>query len=181
MDVREILIQLRAGASNRQISRDMGIARQTAQRYRHWAETHGLLAGAMPDLETLRSLLVKTLPEKSPPQNTSSVENYRSVVEPLVKAEVETTAIWERLKERGPNLGNAAPTPLTCRQKSCPVYCSIGKPACKKPALSAPERSRSSKIFSPSRSWNACLPLDGCYACAIALATSGWKPPASAP
>ncbi len=30
MDVREILIQLRAGASNRQISRDMGIARQAS-------------------------------------------------------------------------------------------------------------------------------------------------------
>lgn len=101
MDVREMLIQLRAGASNRQISRDMGIARQTAKRYRQWAETNRLLAGEMPDLETLRSLLVETLPEKSAPQNTSSVETYRAVVEPLVEAEVETAAIWERLKERG--------------------------------------------------------------------------------
>lgn len=101
MEIREILIQLRAGASNRQVSRDMGIARQTAKRYRQWAETHGLLDGDMPDLETLRSLLDETLPEKSPPQNTSSVENYRAIVEPMVKAKVETSAIWQRLKERG--------------------------------------------------------------------------------
>jgi len=74
MDVREILIQLRAHASDRQISRDMGIARQTVKRYRQWAETHGLLEGDMPDLEALRSLLDETLPEKNPPQNISSVE-----------------------------------------------------------------------------------------------------------
>ena len=101
MDVREILNQLRAGASNRQISRDMGIARQTVKRYRQWAEVHDLLAGEMPDLETLRSLLAETLPEKSAPQNISSVESYRAIVEQMVKAEVETAAIWERLKERG--------------------------------------------------------------------------------
>jgi len=101
MDVREILIQLRAHASDRQISRDMGIARQTVKRYRQWAETHGLLEGDMPDLEALRSLLDETLPEKNPPQNISSVENYRDMVEKMVKAEVETSAIWERLKERG--------------------------------------------------------------------------------
>lgn len=101
MDVREILNQLRAGASDRRISRDMGIARQTAKRYRQWAEAYGLLAGEMPDLETLRRELAETLPEKSAPQNISSVESYREMVEKMVQAEVETAAIWERLKERG--------------------------------------------------------------------------------
>ncbi len=101
MDVREILNQLRAGASERQISRDMGIARQTVKHYRGWAAAHGLLAGAMPDLETLRVLLAETMPEKNPPQNISSVESYREMVEQMVRAEVETAAIWERLKERG--------------------------------------------------------------------------------
>ncbi len=101
MDVREILNQLRAGASERQISRDMGIARQTVKHYRGWAAAQGLLAGAMPDLETLRVLLAETMPEKNPPQNISSVESYREMVEQMVRAEVETAAIWERLKERG--------------------------------------------------------------------------------
>ena len=100
MDVREILNQLRAGASDRRISRDMGIARQTVKRYRAWAEAHGLLAGAMPDLETLRVLLAETLPEKSAPQNISSVENYREMVEKMVKAEVETAAILRQAQHK---------------------------------------------------------------------------------
>ena len=44
MDIREILNQLRSGTSDRQISQDMGIARQTVKRYREWAKASGLLA-----------------------------------------------------------------------------------------------------------------------------------------
>lgn len=101
MDVREIVNQIRSGASDREISREMGIARQTVKRYREWAEGNGLLNGAMPGVEKLQELLEQTLPEQKAPQNTSTVEGYRSVVEELVKAEVEAAAIYQRLKEQG--------------------------------------------------------------------------------
>lgn len=60
-----------------------------------------LLEGELPTLGELQALLDRTLPEPVPPQNTSSVEPYRRIVEKLVKADVEIAVIRERLKERG--------------------------------------------------------------------------------
>ena len=85
MDIREILAHIRAGSSNRQIARDLQIDRRTARRYRAWAEEQGLLMGELPELERLQELLEKTLPEKQPPQNISTVEPYRKIVEKMVK------------------------------------------------------------------------------------------------
>lgn len=101
MDIREIVNQQRSGASDRQIAHDMGIDRRTVKRYREWAQENGLLSGEMPALEVLQELAEKTLKTAAPPQNTSTVEPYREVVEKLVNEEVETAAIHERLKERG--------------------------------------------------------------------------------
>lgn len=101
MDVREIVNQLRFGASDRQISQDMEIARQTVKRYRQWAETAGLLEGKLPGVETLQAMLMQAMPNKGAPQNTSSVEPYRAMVKEMVDAEVEAAAIYQRLKERG--------------------------------------------------------------------------------
>ena len=101
MDIREILAHLRSGSSNRQISRDMGIDRRTVRRYRKWAQAQGLLVGELPSIEKLQALREKTLPDKQPPQNVSSVAPYREIVEKLVKEKVEAKAIHERLKERG--------------------------------------------------------------------------------
>jgi len=101
MDIREILAHIRAGSSNRQIARDLQIDRRTARRYRAWAEEQGLLMGELPELERLQELLEKTLPEKQPPQNISTVEPYRKIVEKMVKEKVEAQAIYQRLDERG--------------------------------------------------------------------------------
>lgn len=101
MDIREILVRLRADASNHQIKRDLGIDRRTVKRYRAWAEERGLLTGELPPVEKLQALLEATLPDKPPPQNVSSVVSYRAVVEKLLKEKVEVAAIYERLKERG--------------------------------------------------------------------------------
>ena len=103
MDVREILVRLRAGGSDRQIGREVGIDRRTVKRYRNWAAGQGLLSGALPPVEKLQALLAETLPEKQPPQTVSSVESYRAVVEKLVQEKVEVAAIYERLKERDYN------------------------------------------------------------------------------
>jgi transposase len=101
MNIRELLGQIRAGASDRQISRDMKLARQTVKRYRAWAQANGLLERALPPVEELQALLEKSLPITPTPQNTSSVEPYREVVKRLVEQEVETAAIYQRIQERG--------------------------------------------------------------------------------
>ena len=101
MDIRAILMQLRAGVSQRQIERELKINRRTVKKYRDWAEQQGLLAGELPRLDVLQALLAKTMSEAQPPQNVSMVEDYRAVVEKLVNEKVETMAIYQRLQEKG--------------------------------------------------------------------------------
>jgi len=101
MDIRELLLHLRAGSSYRQIQRDTGFDRRTVKRYRQWAQAQGLLAGDLPALEELHALVERSFQEKTPPQNASSVERYRSQVEAWVKQDVEVAAIRQRLSERG--------------------------------------------------------------------------------
>jgi len=101
MDIRELLLHIRAGSSDRQIERDMKVDRRTAKRYREWAEAQGLLAGSLPSLEELQVIADQTLPKQTPPQNVSSVEPYREIVEQLVKENVEVAAIKCRLQEHG--------------------------------------------------------------------------------
>lgn len=101
MDIRELMTQILAKESDRQIHRDTGVARRTIKRYREWAQAHGLLAGELPTLEELVKLLNETMPMPVPPQNTSSVEPYRAIVQQLVDQKVEAAAVYQRLQERG--------------------------------------------------------------------------------
>jgi hypothetical protein len=101
MDIRELLTQIRANASDRQIYRDTGIARRTIKRYREWAQAQGLLEGDLRSLEELVRMFNQTLPMPTPPQNTSSVEPYRVMVKQLVDQNVEIAALYQRLQERG--------------------------------------------------------------------------------
>jgi transposase len=101
MDIRELLIHIRAQSSDRQVSRDTGFNRRTVKRYREWGQKQGLLEGEMPSLEELQSRVTASLPEKTPPQNQSSLEAYRELVKQWVSANVEVAAIQQRLMERG--------------------------------------------------------------------------------
>lgn len=101
MDIRAILMQLRAGVSQRQIEQELKVNRRTVKKYRKWAQQHSLLVGELPPLEQLQALLAKTMPERQPPQNVSTVENYRVVVEKWVNEKVESKAIYQRLQEKG--------------------------------------------------------------------------------
>jgi transposase len=101
MDIRELLLHIRAGSSNRQIERDTGVDRRTVKRYRDWAEAQELLEEPLPSLEALQALLDQTMPGHLPPQNISTVEPYRELVEQLVEENVEIAAIKCRLQERG--------------------------------------------------------------------------------
>ena len=101
MDIRELLLHIRAGSSDRQIQRDTQVDRRTIKRYKEWAQAQGLLEDALPSLEELQVLAEQTMPKPSPPQNISSVEPYRDLVVQLVKENVEIAAIQCRLEERG--------------------------------------------------------------------------------
>lgn len=48
MDIRELLLHLRAQPSDRAVQRDTGMHRQTVKHYRDWAQEHGLLTGPLP-------------------------------------------------------------------------------------------------------------------------------------
>ena len=101
MDVREILRQMRAGESDRAVSRSLKVDRATVKRYRAWAKEEGLLDGALPPIEALEKLLTESQGVKAPPQNISSVEPYRELVEELRSQGVNIKTVWYRLKERG--------------------------------------------------------------------------------
>ena len=101
VDIYALLQHLRAGASNRRIKRELGVDRRTAQKYREWAETYGLLSGNLPPIAELYELLRDTMPESQPPQTVSTVEPYRETVVKLREQSVEIAAIWQRLQERG--------------------------------------------------------------------------------
>lgn len=101
IDVREIVVQVRAGVSDRQIAKGLRVSRNTVKRYRLWAEAQGLLAGTLPDMAGMQALLAETMPGEVPPQQVSSVEPYREQVLKMRQAGVEIAAIWQRLQERG--------------------------------------------------------------------------------
>ena len=56
MDIRELLIQVRAGVSDRRIAQDLKLNRRTVKRYREWAQEQGLLEDGLPSLEALQQL-----------------------------------------------------------------------------------------------------------------------------
>jgi transposase len=101
MDIREILRQLRAGESDRAISRSMKLDRATVKRYRAWAEREGLMTGALPTPEALEKRLKESLGSVAVPQNVSSVEPYRTQVVELRERGVNIKTVWRRLVERG--------------------------------------------------------------------------------
>ncbi len=101
MNIREMLRHIQADPSGRAVHRQTGVHRQTVKRYREWAAEQGLLESSLPPIEELQALLEATMPNPQPPQNVSSVEPYRDIVEQLHKEGVEMAATHQRLKERG--------------------------------------------------------------------------------
>ncbi len=135
LQIRQLLLHLRANRSEREISHDTGLARDTIRRYKKWAKQHHLLEGeTLPEAQQLQSLLDSTLPPLLPPQNTSSVEPYADLVATLLDQKVEMAALHARLKERGYEgsyssvyryVGRLRPKPepdLTVRVETPPGY-----------------------------------------------------------
>lgn len=94
---KDIIYRLRAGESERQISRDLGICRPTVHKYKLKAEVEGFLAGTtMPGEGDVRSSLG---PAPQPPKTPSSLEPYRQIVQGYVEQGLEMMAIFHRLKD----------------------------------------------------------------------------------
>ncbi len=101
MDLRYLLRQLQTTPNVSAIQRATGLNRRTIYRYRAWAEEQGLLQEPLPSLEELQVLVASTLEPLPPPQNVSTVEPYRALVEQWHASGVEGSAILQRLQEQG--------------------------------------------------------------------------------
>jgi transposase len=99
LDIREIIRRLQVGEHDRRIARDLGASRKTIQKYRAWAEGHGVLTGPLPDPETLQALLTTTVPVGRPPMQPSTVAPYRDRIVALRARQVECRAIHQILKD----------------------------------------------------------------------------------
>ena len=95
---KDIIYRLRAGESERQISRDLGISRPTVHKYQQKAQKEGFLnEGEMPEERNVQESFG---PAPHPPKTPSSVEPYREVVQRFVDQGLEMAAIFQRLKEQ---------------------------------------------------------------------------------
>lgn len=98
--IRDIVYRKQQGQSERQIARDLGISRVTVRKYRQVAEAGGYLA-SREQVPSGAELAEQLGPAPRPPQNVSTVEPYRAVVERLLGDGVEMRAILARLEEHG--------------------------------------------------------------------------------
>jgi transposase len=102
LDIREMLRQMRLGASDRAIAKALPASRNTVKKYRKWASEQQLLTGELPPTDRLLALLQATLPEAPPPQIDSAVEPHRQRVADWHAQGLEAQAIHQKLvKDQG--------------------------------------------------------------------------------
>ncbi len=96
--LRDLIHRLRAGESERRISRDLGISRVTVHRYHELAERQGFLkpGTSMPEDTAILAALGEP---PQPPRTASTVEPYAEVVRRLLDQHVEMVAIFQRLRD----------------------------------------------------------------------------------
>ena len=97
IDIREVLRQVRLGASDRAIAKALHASRNSVKKYREWAQEQGLLVGELPPTDRLLALLQATMPEVPPPQVESSVEPHRELVAHWRAQGLEAQAIYQKL------------------------------------------------------------------------------------
>jgi transposase len=99
LDIRELIRQVQAGQSARQIAKNMHLSRVTVGKYRTWAVTHDLLNHALPTAEELARLLAQDQVLQPVVSTVSSVEPYRAVVIDLRQRGLEMMAVFQRLRD----------------------------------------------------------------------------------
>ena len=102
LDIREMLRQMRLGASDRAIAKALPASRNTVKKYRMWATEQKLLTGELLPTDRLLALLQATIPEAPPPQIDSAVEPHRQLVADWHTKGLEAQAIHQKLvKDHG--------------------------------------------------------------------------------
>lgn len=102
MDIHELVRLKRAGKNNSEIGRLLDYRRKTVRKYVKWAGAQGLLEPEceLPDVAAVHALLEETMPQKAPPQQTSTLEPYAHEVKAMRERDMEIAAIKTRLEER---------------------------------------------------------------------------------
>lgn len=97
-DIQDILYRLRKGESERAIARDLRHSRITIQRYHRFAQQKGYLDPdvPLPAVQTLHAQLGEPTP---PPNLSSSVLPFQTLVEGWMQQGVEGVAIHQRLQK----------------------------------------------------------------------------------
>ncbi|MGE5333379.1 MAG: IS21 family transposase [Nitrososphaerota archaeon] len=99
MDLVELVRLLRAGASDRTLTRVLRHNRRTIAKYRSWAEQQGFLAGEVPTVAVLQRAHAASFPVLVPPQQQSSVAAYHEEIARYRAQGLEAAAIRVRLEE----------------------------------------------------------------------------------
>ena len=100
MDVQTLIQHLRAGQSNRQIARHLGLDRKTVRKYRVWAAGQGLLEGTLPDLADLEARLRATFDAARAVPRASSLETFRPEIQRLLEQGLGPVLIYQQLSQR---------------------------------------------------------------------------------
>ncbi len=95
---KEIIYRVRAGESERGISRDLGISRPTVHKYKIRARQEGYQDPER-ELPGSEELAENMGPTPKPPKIPSSLENYREIVRKYLDQGLEMTVIYQRLRE----------------------------------------------------------------------------------
>lgn len=102
--LQELLRLHRLGRGSRDIARKLRMGRDTIRHYLRALSKAGILEGSaddLPEIDALCAVLEEHVPSKQSPQQSSSVERWKPVVEKLRARDVGATAIhdWLRLHE----------------------------------------------------------------------------------
>jgi transposase len=96
--LRDLIHRLRAGESERRISRDLRISRITVHRYHEVARERGFLKPGSPMPEDHAVAAALGEPPRLP-RTMSTLEPYAQVVQQLLDQQVEMAAIFQRLRD----------------------------------------------------------------------------------
>lgn len=103
MDMQELIRLHRMGTGYREVARLLAISPMTERVYRKALQQAGLLTGSpdeLPSAEELNRVLAEVLPERTAPQQRSTVEAWQEEIAALRAKGNEATAIYDLLRLR---------------------------------------------------------------------------------
>lgn len=102
----------REGAGCREIARFLKMSPNTERKYRRALDEAGLLDGDPSEIipfDVLKQTVLTQIPPSKPPQETSTVEPWRSKIEKLYRRTRSPQAIWDKLRLEDPKFKGSLP------------------------------------------------------------------------